>query len=115
MMRMVHQPGALRHPCDELGIDTRLYLSADKRCPARPEAAAWMGGEAVWKIELDQAAADPRGVSSRPCATRRSSRCRSAVVSRCDAYFENGGLMVEHPFQAWIEEGMIGVYLTHNR
>src|SRR5206468_8856354 len=38
----------------------------------------------------------------------------SEFAARCTPYFENGGLMVEQPFQERIADGMIRVYLTHD-
>jgi hypothetical protein len=109
------------------GTDTRLYLSADELreglasrladgVPRVLKQQRGMGGEGVWRVELAETGADPR-VRVRQ-ATRDApmeSMPLSAFVSRCDAYFENDGLMVEQPFQERIDEGMIRVYLTHDR
>jgi hypothetical protein len=36
-------------------------------------------------------------------------------VRNCEPYFAGSGLMVEQPFQSRLGEGMIRVYLTHDR
>ena len=112
------------------GTDTRLYLSASElraEFPARlVERGALvlkqqrgMGGDGVWKVELDTAnreSADDPWVHVQH-ATRGSSPERLRLgefLSRCEPYFSGGGLMVEQPFLRRISEGMIRVYLTHN-
>jgi hypothetical protein len=109
------------------GTDTRLYLSADELreglitrlsdgVPRVLKQQRGMGGEGVWKVDLEQAGPDPRvrvqhatrDVSIEPMPL-------SEFVARCEPYFANGGLMVEQPFQERIDEGMIRVYLTHDR
>lgn len=112
------------------GTDTRLYLSASEmrdQFPARlAERGALvlkqqrgMGGQGVWKVELDAAngsAADDPWVRVQH-ATRDSSPERlrlSEFLLRCEPYFTGNGLMVEQPFLERIGEGMIRVYLTHN-
>jgi hypothetical protein len=109
------------------GTDTRLYISADELreglvsrladgTPRVLKQQRGMGGEGVWKIELVQAATDPRVRVQH--ATRDAPiepMSLSGFVSRCEPYFEDGGLMVEQPFQERIDDGMIRVYLTHDR
>src|SRR5437899_852998 len=109
------------------GTDTRIYLSADELrenlvsrlgdgVPRVLKQQRGMGGEGVWKVDLDEVGADP-GVRVQQ-ATRDAPiepMPFSSFVFRCEPYFENGGLMVEQPFQERIEEGMIRVYLTHDR
>jgi hypothetical protein len=72
-----------------------------------------MGGQGVWKVELETDADDPiilveEALRDAPAELM----LLSEFVSRCGSYFENGGLMVEQPFQERIDEGMIRVYLT---
>jgi uncharacterized protein DUF6815 len=71
-----------------------------------------MGGDGVWKIELD-------GVSVRvQQATRGSVPQRMSLIDfvrNCEPYFAGTGLLVEQPFQSRLGEGMIRVYLTHDR
>jgi hypothetical protein len=108
------------------GTDTQLYLSVDELreglgsrladgVPRVLKQQRGMGGEGVWKVELDETGADPRVRVQH--ATREAAiepMPLSEFVSRCHAYFENGGLMVEQPYQERIDEGMIRVYLTHD-
>ena len=109
------------------GTDTRLYLGADELrdglTSMRPGGVArvlkqqrGMGGQGVWKVELDEAGDDPllRVRHATRDAPVESIRL-DAFVARCAPYFENGGLMVEQPFQERIGEGMIRVYLSHDR
>ena len=109
------------------GTDTRLYGSAGELreglaaglpdgLPRVLKQLRGMGGEGVWKVELERAGADLR-VRVRH-ATRGApveSMALGEFVARCAPYFENGGSMVEQPFQERIGEGMIRVYLTHDR
>ena len=109
------------------GTDTQLYLSANElREGLAPRLAdgiprvlkqqRGMGGEGVWRLDLDQAGANPRVRVQH--ATRNAlieAMSLSEFAARCEPYFENGGLMVEQPFQERIDKGMIRVYLTHDR
>ena len=111
------------------GTETRLYRSAAEvrdRLPARlAERGALvlkqqrgMGGDGVWKVELDVASgasADNPWVRVQH-GTRGSNPERvplSEFLLRCEAYFSGDGLMVEQPFLERISEGMIRVYLTY--
>jgi hypothetical protein len=71
-----------------------------------------MGGDGVWKIELD--GADVRiqhaARGSVPGVMRLCD-----FLQRCEPYFEGTGVVVEQPFQSRLGEGMIRVYLTHDR
>ena len=108
------------------GTDTRLYLTVDELregcATPRVDGAArvlkqqrGMGGQGVWKVEPAGEGGDP--IVDVQQATRDAplERIRlSEFVRRCEPYFADGGLMVEQPFQARIDEGMIRVYLTHD-
>jgi hypothetical protein len=51
-------------------------------------------------------------------ATRESAPERLSLegfVARCEPYFAGEGLMVEQPYQARLGEGLIRVYMTHDR
>jgi len=108
------------------GTDTRLYRTAAELrddLPARlTEQTALvlkrhrgMGGNGVWKVERD----DPNDAVVRvQHAVRESVPERLSLdefVARCDPYFAGGGFMVDQPFQARLAEGMIRVYLTHDK
>lgn len=109
------------------GTDTRLYLSADELHSGLAsrlgdagsrvlKRARGMGGQGVWKVELAAGGDDPlvrvqQAIRDAPIEPMRLSE----FVAGCSRYFENGGLMVEQPFQERIGEGMIRVYLTHEQ
>ncbi len=79
-----------------------------------------MGGEGVWKVELDGAT-----TGSLPDPTVRIQHAAGdgheetvslrEFVGRCEPYFAGGALLVDQPFQERVSEGMIRVYLTHDR
>ena len=71
-----------------------------------------MGGTGVWKVE----AALPL-VRVQQAAKNSSSEVMplGSFVARCEPYFANGGSMVEQPFLPRLPEGMIRVYLSHDR
>jgi len=107
------------------GTDTRLYVSpAELRVglAALDGAGArvlkqqrGMGGQGVWKVERDPSNNEAISVQE---AVRGATQVRlslDAFVTACEPYFERGGMMVEQPFQERIGEGMIRVYLTHDR
>lgn len=103
--------------------DVHLYRTVEElrdQLPARLAAHGpvvlkqhrGMGGDGVWKVELDGA------------EVRVQHATRGGVpevlplrdfVQRCEPYFAGTGLMVEQPFQPRLGEGMIRVYLTHDR
>jgi hypothetical protein len=108
------------------GSDTRLYLAPSELWAGLAASLAdgvprvlkqqrGMGGEGVWKVDLAQADADPLLDVQHAKRDAPVERLRlSGFVARCESYFENGGLMVEQPFQERIGEGMIRAYLTHD-
>jgi hypothetical protein len=103
--------------------DVHLYRTAEElrdTLPARLAAHGplvlkqhrGMGGNGVWKVELD--GADVRVQH----ATRGSVPERMPLrdfLQNCEPYFAGTGLMVEQPFQGRLGEGMIRVYLTHDQ
>jgi hypothetical protein len=106
------------------GTDTRLYRTFEelqRSLPGRLGAGDRLvlkqrhgkGGHGVWKVEsidgddvLAQHAAD--GAAPEQVAL-------AEFLERCRPTFAEGGLMVEQPYQARIEEGMIRAYLTEDR
>lgn len=108
------------------GTDTRLYLSPDELRDGLASSLSGqsrvlkqhrgMGGQGVWKVELEADGDDPTILvqAARRGAPVESMRL-SEFVTSCEPYFENEGLMVDQPFQERIGEGMIRVYLTHDR
>src|SRR5262249_26789641 len=75
-----------------------------------------MGGQGVWKVNLESDGDDPIILVKE---ARRDAPVEplhlSEFTARCAPYFDNGGLMGEQPYQERIGEGMIRVYLTHNK
>jgi hypothetical protein len=112
------------------GTDTRFHRSVTElreRLPARLAAGPLvlkqhrgMGGNGVWKVELDDSSA-PSDQEMRVVvqhAAEQSSPQRLLLhefLRRCEPYFAGTGLMVEQPFQPRLAEGMIRAYLTHDR
>jgi hypothetical protein len=107
------------------GTDTRLYRTAAElrdglparlaeRTPLVLKQHRGMGGNGVWKVELD--ASDGRTMLRVQHAARNSvpeELSLDGFVARCEPYFAGSGLMVEQPFQARLAEGLIRVYMTH--
>ena len=108
------------------GTDTSLYLSADELREGLASRLSGdvarvlkqqrgMGGQGVWKVELETDADDPLILVQEARRDAPTELIRlSEFVSQCSPYFEGGGLMVEQPFQERIGEGMIRAYLTHH-
>jgi hypothetical protein len=109
------------------GTDTRLYLSSaelrnglasrlNDRDARVLKQQRGMGGQGVWKVELETDGDDPVILVQE---ARRDAPVElmhlGEFADRCAAYFQDGGLMVEQPFQERIAEGMIRVYLTHDQ
>jgi hypothetical protein len=107
------------------GTDTRLYHSAAE---LREGLAALdgsgarvlkqqrgMGGQGVWKVELDLSDDSTLRVQEAIRGATPTRLSREAFATLCESYFERGGIMVEQPFQSRIAEGMIRAYLNHDR
>jgi hypothetical protein len=108
------------------GTDTRLYLSKAELRDGLASRLNYggarvlkqqrgMGGQGVWKVELAEAGGDAllrvqHATRGAPIEAIRLDE----FAARCAPYFENGGLMVEQPFQERISDGMIRVYLIHD-
>jgi hypothetical protein len=107
--------------------DTRLYRACDdlrERLPSRLRERGplvlkqrrGMGGEGVWKVELDGASDGTTLVVQHAAGVAMPERISlDAFLERCRAYFANSGLMVDQPFQPRLGEGMIRAYLVHDR
>jgi hypothetical protein len=111
------------------GTDTCLYRTATEfrdNFPARLRAAGprvikqnrGNDGCGVWKVEL--LSAQPGGVTM----VRVLQALRGSVpgelplrefVSRCKAYFADGGCIVDQPFQTRLPDGMIRCYMAGNK
>jgi hypothetical protein len=113
------------------GTDTRLYRTIDELrlgLPARLleggpvvlKQLRGMGGDGVWKIELDgrSSSVDDRAhvwVQHAAAATPPQRVLLMEFLRRCELYFDRAGSMVEQPFQPRLPEGMIRAYLTHDK
>jgi hypothetical protein len=103
--------------------DTHLYCTHDQLLHDLPDRLArgplvlkqqrGMGGTGVWKVEAEslplvrvQHAAKNSSFEVIPLGS---------FIARCEPYFANGGSMVEQPFLPSLSEGMIRVYLSHDR
>src|SRR5262249_612843 len=104
------------------GTDTRLYRTLDELRSALPSRLhggdavvlkqRWgMGGDGVWKIELDGAELIAQHAAG---AAPPEPMTLAELLRRCEPYFAVGGSMAEQPFQPRPAEGMIRVYLTHD-
>ncbi len=72
-----------------------------------------MGGTGVWKVELDSS--DAVRVQHAAKDSLPEQLPLVEFLERCAQYFDRGGLMVEQPFQPRLSEGMIRVYLSHDK
>jgi hypothetical protein len=107
------------------GTDTHLYRTAaefDQAFPSRLQSAGprvlkqnrGNGGEGVWKIELASGPASKASVV-RVLHARRGSELEEIplgeFMTRCEAYFESDGCIVDQPFQPRLPDGMIRCYM----
>jgi hypothetical protein len=108
------------------GADTTVYRSgAELRSRlgerlARGQAVVLkqhrgMGGQGVWKVELDGADDDHIRVQHAAGDGASERLTVDEFARRCEPYFAGAGRMVEQPFQPRLAEGMIRAYLTHDK
>jgi hypothetical protein len=110
------------------GSDARLYRSVSElleHLPSRLTEGArvlkqqrGMGGQGVWKVELENGSTGAASTLRVEQASRDGtpeSLSLAAFARRCERYFRTGGVMVDQPFLERIGEGMIRVYLTQDR
>ena len=107
------------------GGDTQLYRTATEfrdTFPARLRSAGprvlkqnrGNDGQGVWKVELVSAQAGELTIVRVLQALRGSVPEELPLrefVSRCKAYFDGGGCIVDQPFQPRLPEGMIRCYM----
>ncbi|MGO8016253.1 Cj0069 family protein [Rhizobium leguminosarum] len=72
------------------------------------------GGQGIWKVEL---AGTPAGATLISVLEAKSGSVPetidlSAFICRCEAYFTEGGCIVDQPFQSRLPEGMIRCYMS---
>jgi hypothetical protein len=106
--------------------DTQLYRAFEdlrERLPSRLRERSplvlkqhrGMGGQGVWKVELDGASEGPTLVVQHAAGAAPPERLSiDAFLERCRPYFAGSGLMVDQSFQPRLGEGMIRVYLVHD-
>ena len=113
------------------GCDTHLYPSLQALREALPARLATgirvlkqnrgQSGDGVWKIELAGAAsvAPTDATLLRVRHAKRGSVEENISLgeffARCEAYFANGGKMIDQDYQPRLPEGMIRCYLVHDR
>jgi hypothetical protein len=75
-------------------------------------------GQGVWKVELISAAAYG-GSAVRVLHASRGSMLENLplddFMTRCEAYFANGGCIIDQPFQPRLPDGMIRCYMGGDR
>ena len=111
------------------GTDTHLYRSAEEftaAFPARLHASGSRvikqnrgnGGLGVWKVER-AVASDATGMPVRILQALRGSvpedSTLAAFMKRCEAYFSQGGCVIDQPFQPRLPEGMIRCYMGKDK
>ncbi|MGO8026275.1 Cj0069 family protein [Rhizobium leguminosarum] len=108
------------------GVDTRLYpTAADFRRAFVPTFLAagprvlkqnrGNGGQGIWKVEL--AGTPAGGATSISVLEAKSGSVPETIdlsdfICRCEAYFTEGGCIVDQPFQSRLPEGMIRCYMS---
>jgi hypothetical protein len=103
---------------EQLRVELPARLAA--RGPLVLKQHRGMGGEGVWKVDLDEPDASPgEQILAQVQHAAKGSPSEHVPLDeflhRCERYFADGGLMVEQPFQARLSEGMIRVYLSHDQ
>ena len=106
------------------GVDTRIYRTFAAFLPEFPRGLTHEqprvlkqhrgnGGQGVWKVERlspgrVRVLEGPRGSMPEEIALHD-------FMQRCEIYFENGGLIVDQPFQARLPDGMIRCYVGRDK
>jgi hypothetical protein len=107
------------------GTDTRAYRTAKEFREVFPptlQAAGprvlkqnrGNGGQGVWKVELPSTSIGPAASVRVLQATSGSAPEEmplAAFMTRCEAYFEGDGCIVDQPFQPRLSDGMIRCYM----
>jgi hypothetical protein len=105
------------------GSDAHVYRSAAQmrdELPARLVDGARVlkqlrgnGGIGVWKVERDGKGETAVRVRHAERGSVEERMTVDAFSRRCEAYFENGGGMLDQEYQVRLTEGMIRCYLVH--
>jgi hypothetical protein len=116
------------------GCDTRLYPSVEAMRDGLPASLAsgpkvlkqirGQSGDGVWKVEL----ANPSGSSAATVASDPALRVRhaqrgsieqgmslDAFLALCRPYFAAAGGMIDQPYQARLNEGMVRCYMVRDQ
>lgn len=97
---------------EELRDDLPARLTMERALVLKQQRG--MGGNGVWKVE-----AEGDGSMLRVHHAVRGSEPErltlDELVARCEPYFAGGGSMVGQPYQPRLSDGLIRVYLTHDR
>jgi hypothetical protein len=103
------------------GVDTRLYASPDELRQHLPAQLAGgprvlkqrrgNGGIGVWKVERTANSSELRVLHARR-GSEPETLPLDAFLARCAPYFDNGGVVVDQPFQPRLPEGMIRCYVA---
>jgi hypothetical protein len=105
----------------DLGTDTRRYRTAAQFAAEFPALLGSGGprvlkqnrgndGQGVWKIEPAGKADTVRVLHALRGSTQEELPL-AQFISRCEAYFADGGLIIDQPFQPRLPEGMIRCYM----
>jgi hypothetical protein len=105
------------------GSDVRIYHSFEEFRREFPESLGHagprvlkqhrgMGGAGVWSVEREGGLVRVQHAEGGSAEERL---LLADFVARCEPYFVGPGLLVDQPYLARIDEGMIRVYLTHDK
>jgi glutathione synthase/RimK-type ligase-like ATP-grasp enzyme len=111
------------------GVHTLIYRSVEEFRDEFPASLAsggprvlkrnrGNGGQGVWKVELDDEKPDGgpllRALEAKAWSVPETVELK-AFMSTCDEYFEDGGSIVDQPFQERLPEGMIRCYMCGDK
>jgi hypothetical protein len=108
------------------GTDTQLYRTAQEFRDAFPPTLRSSGprvlkqnrgnaGQGVWKVELHPASLDRVRVLQATRGSLPEEVLLADFMSRCEAYFDSDGCIVDQPFQPRLPDGMIRCYMGADR
>jgi hypothetical protein len=69
------------------------------------------GGQGVWKVERSPKQRDLAVVLEARRGSEPKTLPLADFMASCAAYFEDGGCIIDQPFQKWLSEGMIRCYM----
>ncbi|RVL90338.1 Cj0069 family protein [Sinorhizobium meliloti] len=107
------------------GVDTRVYRTAAQFRDAAVPSLRGGGprvfkrnrgnaGQGIWRVELLDG--PPGNLIVRVLEARSGSRSETVLLNdflaRCDSYFEQGGCIIDQPYQPRLPDGMIRCYMS---